>query len=180
MTQWRKWIWLASMSMQVWSLVLLSGLRIHCCHELWGRSDRHRCSSGPSLLWHRISNYSSDSTPSLKIFICQPLAWTPWVWLLKDKKNNNNKKVTMFLTETQIILYWFLCLGREISQCNPVIVLRVSFSYNPIFIMLLFRILVLGYFKLNDELKFFFFLDHAEGKICLNIFAIFYSYLINT
>ena len=30
----QKWIWLASMRMQVQSLALLSGLRIQCCHEL--------------------------------------------------------------------------------------------------------------------------------------------------
>ena len=36
--QW-KWIWLASMRMQVWSLALLSELRIQSCHELWCRSQ---------------------------------------------------------------------------------------------------------------------------------------------
>ena len=30
--------WLVSIRMQVWSLVLLSGLRIRCCSELWGGS----------------------------------------------------------------------------------------------------------------------------------------------
>ena len=35
-----KWILLASMRMQVWSLVLLSGLRIWCCYELSCRSQR--------------------------------------------------------------------------------------------------------------------------------------------
>ena len=35
----RKWIWLASMRLQVWSLPLHSGLRIRRCHELWYRSQ---------------------------------------------------------------------------------------------------------------------------------------------
>ena len=35
----RKQIWLGSMRTQVWSLALLRGLRIQCCHELWCRSQ---------------------------------------------------------------------------------------------------------------------------------------------
>ena len=31
------WTWLVTMRMWVWSLALLSGLRIQCCHELWCR-----------------------------------------------------------------------------------------------------------------------------------------------
>ena len=37
MAQW-KWIWLVSMRMWVWSLVLLNGSGIQHCHELWCRS----------------------------------------------------------------------------------------------------------------------------------------------
>ena len=48
--RWR-WIWLASMRMHVCSLVLLSGLRIWCCCELWCRSQTqlgilHCCGCG--------------------------------------------------------------------------------------------------------------------------------------
>jgi len=39
MAQW-KWIWLGTMRLQVWSLALLSGLRIWHCRELWCRSQK--------------------------------------------------------------------------------------------------------------------------------------------
>ena len=32
-------IWLGTMRLQVWSMALLSGLWIRCCHELWCRSQ---------------------------------------------------------------------------------------------------------------------------------------------
>ena len=35
----QKWIWLGTMRFRVPSLALLSGLRIQCCCELWGRSQ---------------------------------------------------------------------------------------------------------------------------------------------
>ena len=37
-TSW-KWMWLETMKLWVWSLALLSGLRIRRCHELWCRSQ---------------------------------------------------------------------------------------------------------------------------------------------
>lgn len=44
--------------------------------------------------------------------------------------------------------------------------------------MHLSRVLDLGYCKLSEKLKTFG--DHSEGRICQNIFLVFYSYLINT
>ena len=35
----QKWIWLGTLRLWVWSLALLSGLRIWHCHELWYRSQ---------------------------------------------------------------------------------------------------------------------------------------------
>ena len=45
---WPKRIWLVSMRMHVWSLVLLSGLRIWFAMSC---GVGHRCSSDPALLW---------------------------------------------------------------------------------------------------------------------------------
>ena len=58
----QKRIWLGTMTLQVWSLALLSGLRIWSCCELWYRLQM-RLRSG--IGWH-----GSDSTPSLGVFIC--------------------------------------------------------------------------------------------------------------
>ena len=66
----RKWIPLGTMRLRVWSLALLSGLRIQRCSELWCRLQ----------MWLRFhvavavaqaGSCSSDLTPSLGISICR-------------------------------------------------------------------------------------------------------------
>ena len=68
MAHW-KWIWLASMRIQVWFLASLRGLRIWCCCELWCRLQMWL---GPGIavavVW--AGGYSSDSTPCLGTYIC--------------------------------------------------------------------------------------------------------------
>ena len=64
----QKWIWLASMRMQVWALASLSGLRIWHCHELsCGVGRRHGSDSLWLWLWHRPA-----ATASIWL-----LAWEP-------------------------------------------------------------------------------------------------------
>ena len=50
--------------MWVRSLASLSGLRIHCCHELWCRSQTW-LGSGVAVAVAQASGYGFDSTPSL-------------------------------------------------------------------------------------------------------------------
>ena len=67
--QW-KWIWLATMRLQVQSLVSLSGLRVWCCHELWCRLQTWlRSHVAVAMVYNR--GYSSDWTPSLGTSICR-------------------------------------------------------------------------------------------------------------
>ena len=62
----RKWIWLASMMMQVQSLVLLSGLKICLCHEL---VVGHKCCSDLAWLWlwHRPAAAAPIQTLAWKL-----------------------------------------------------------------------------------------------------------------
>ena len=83
----RKWIWLASMRTQVWSLASLSGLRIWHCHELWYGSQT-RLRSGVAVAVVQASSYSSDSTPKLGTSIC------PKCGPKKNNKQTNRKSVT--------------------------------------------------------------------------------------
>ena len=63
----RSWIlWLGTMRLRVWSLALLSGLRIWCCRELWCRSQ---CGLGLALLW--LWRRLVATAP------IRPLAWEP-------------------------------------------------------------------------------------------------------
>ena len=84
MTQ-QKPIWLGTMRLWVWSLALLSGLRIwHCC-ELWWRSQmRLGFCVAVALAW--ASGYSSDLTPSLGTCICGECGPR------KDKKKKRKRK----------------------------------------------------------------------------------------
>ena len=71
LAQWEE-IWLASMRIQIWSLALLSGLRIWCCH-ICGVGCRH--GSDPTLLW--LWCRPGATAP------IWPLAWNLnmlWVW----------------------------------------------------------------------------------------------------
>ena len=65
----QKRIQLGTMRLQVRSLVLLSGLRIRHCHELWYRSQT-RLRSHIALAVEQAGGYSSDSAPSLGTAIC--------------------------------------------------------------------------------------------------------------
>ena len=65
----RKRIQLASMRMQVRSLILLSGLRIWCCSELWCRSKTW-LGSCISVAVVEASSYSSNLTCILGTSIC--------------------------------------------------------------------------------------------------------------
>ena len=67
--QW-KWTLLVSMRMLVQSLVLLTGLRIQCCHELWC-SSQTQLRSCIAVAVAKADNCSSDSTPSLEISLCR-------------------------------------------------------------------------------------------------------------
>ena len=51
----QKKILLRTMRLQVQSLVLLSGLRIQRCHELWCRSQTQLGSGALLWLWHRLA-----------------------------------------------------------------------------------------------------------------------------
>ena len=77
------------MRMWVWSLTLLNGLRIQCCHELWCRG------LDPELLWLWCRPRATAPIG--------PLAWEPPYatgMALKDKKTKKGQKrkqiVTMF------------------------------------------------------------------------------------
>ena len=62
-------IWLVCMKILVWSLALLSGLRIWHCHKLRHRSQmRLRSGFAVAVVW--ADSHSSDSTPSLGASIC--------------------------------------------------------------------------------------------------------------
>ena len=63
-------IWLASMRTQVWSLALLSVLRIWRCYERWCRSQT-QLRPGVAVAVVSAGSYSSDWTPSLGTSICQ-------------------------------------------------------------------------------------------------------------
>ena len=67
--QWKR-IRLGIMRWQLWSLASRSGLRIRCCHELWGRlQTRLRSGFAVAVVW--ASGCSSDWTPSLGTSICR-------------------------------------------------------------------------------------------------------------
>ena len=76
---------LVTMRMWVQPLALLSGLRIQHCPELCCRSQMWlRSCLAMVVVW--ASSYSSDSTPSLGIFICH--RYGP-----KKQNINKNKKI---------------------------------------------------------------------------------------
>ena len=79
----QKWIWLASMRIQVWPLASHSGLMIWHCHELWCRSQMW-LRSAIAVAVVKASSYSSNS----------PLAWEPPYAMgeaLKGKKKNSDE-----------------------------------------------------------------------------------------
>ena len=81
----RKQIRLGTMRLRVWSLVLLIGLRIWRCHELWYRSKMW-LGSGVAVALVKAGSNSSDSTPGLGTSICHGCG------LPKKKKNKTKQK----------------------------------------------------------------------------------------
>ena len=65
----RLWTLLVSMRLHIWSLSLLSGLRIWRCCEPWCRLQT-RLGSCVAVAVVKASSCSSDSTPSLGTSIC--------------------------------------------------------------------------------------------------------------
>ena len=86
MAQWKR-IQLGTMKLWVRSLVLLSGLRIQHCRELWCRSQT-LLGSCVAVAVAEASSYSSNQTPSLGTSICQ--GCSP-----KKQKNNSNNVETL-------------------------------------------------------------------------------------
>ena len=64
---------LVSLGKGVQSLASLSGLRIWCCHELWCRLQM-RLGSGVVMAMVEAGTCRSDSTPSLRTYVCHGLA----------------------------------------------------------------------------------------------------------
>ena len=64
------------MSMQVWSLTSLSGLRIQHCRELWWRLQTWLWSC-IAVLWHRPAAATLIRHPPLCVF-CIPTQQNPW------------------------------------------------------------------------------------------------------
>ena len=95
---------LVSMRMQVWSLALLSGLRIWCCHKLWcmslillqsGVTMAVACSSDstPSLgssIWCRCSQKTKpnqNKIPHCSFSSCFFMFLSPLLWIWYDLQN---------------------------------------------------------------------------------------------
>ena len=87
----------------VWSLALLSGLRIQCCRELWCRSQT-RLGSRVAAAVVYAGGYSSNEIPSLGTFICH--GWGP----RKDKKKKKKR-----MSDGKLHLHYGHCL----FPCSP-------------------------------------------------------------
>ena len=70
----RLWTWLVCMRLWVWSLALLSGLRIRHCRELWCRTQMW-LRSGVAVAVALAGSCSSDSTSSLGTSICHTCSY---------------------------------------------------------------------------------------------------------
>jgi len=90
---------LASKRMWVRSLVLLSGLRLQCCRELWCRS-KTQLGARVAVAVVQASSCSSDSSPSLGTSICCGCGPK------KGKKQNKTKLRTWRSDTTFIWLRW--------------------------------------------------------------------------
>ena len=88
------------MRMQVWSLALLSGLRIQHCHELWCSQTRLGYAISVALAY--ASGYSSNSTPSLGTSIC--CRCSP----KKSKKEKSPLKYLKYVTKKIIFIFLFI------------------------------------------------------------------------
>ena len=91
-----KWTQLVSMRLRVRSLALLSGLRIHCCCELWCRSQIQLW-SGIAVAVMQAGSCSSILTLSLGTSLCHGVA----------QKKKKKKKSRHHLAHIQLVLKWF-------------------------------------------------------------------------
>ena len=111
-----KWklIWLVSMRTQVWSLVLLCGLRIWCCYELWCRSQMRLRSSHSLWLWCRPAAMAP----------IWPLAWEPPYALgaalkrWKDRQEGRKEKVIWKKAYNYTYLSQSLPMIKKSDQMN--------------------------------------------------------------
>ena len=145
----RKWIWLVSMRMQVWSPAQLSGLRIWCCCELWCRSQM-RLGSGIAVAVAQANSYSSDSTPNLGTSIC--CEWGPKK--TKQQQQEQQKPWMQSLTQAQQAysrLSINICLspslqGISLKSFYLFIFYPLKFSTtSPITITFLKKLTIFGY-----------------------------------
>ena len=91
------------MRMQVWSLALLSTLKIWCCRELWHRSQmRLRSCVDVAVAVAVAGSYSSDVTPSLGASICCGCG-------TKKKKDKKKKKEKKWLRSWRLSNRTWLC-----------------------------------------------------------------------
>ena len=100
----RKRIWLGAMSLWVWSLTSLSGLRIWRCCELWCRLQM-QLRSGIAVAVAYASGYSSDSTPSLGTSICHGCSPKKFK---RQKKKERKKERNMNLKNKELRLISFV------------------------------------------------------------------------
>ena len=114
MAQWQR-TWLASMRMQVQSLALFRGLRIHCCHELWCRLQT--ClGSYLAVAVAEASNYSSDLTPSLGTSVCGAALKRQG----EKKKKKKKKSITVWLYQVD--------LGSLLNSSKPQFLILIPTS----------------------------------------------------
>ena len=81
------------MRLRVQSLILLIGLRIYCCRELWCRSQ---CGADPELLWlwHRLA----------AIAPIRPLAWEPpYAKSVALKRPKKKEKILQLRIENSLL-----------------------------------------------------------------------------
>ena len=90
-----KWIWLVSMRMQVWSLALLSGLRIQCW--LWAVVYV----ADMAWIWRCCGCSSNSTPPSLGTSVCH--GYGP-----KKTKEKNHKVCSIINNIASLTFFWFI------------------------------------------------------------------------
>ena len=111
------------MRFQVQSLVLLSGLRIWRCHELWYRSQMW-LGSGIAVAVAYDSSHSSNSTSTLGSSICH--RYSPKKQKTNKKKNLKIKICTPYALSLFGLFQSLICSCRNIFYC----LLQTSFSIH--------------------------------------------------
>ena len=118
---------LVSMRKRVWSLALVSGFRIRCCHELWCEFQTW-LGSCISVAVVEDSSCSSDLTPSLGTSICckcgpkkkinvVPIA-VECVWIGAGKNMNSRNKLNYKdLWQDSVVNFAIACYLRK-ENCS--------------------------------------------------------------